>query len=144
MDPGGGSSGSVPPAFSNNQLTHPPNTNHSLIALFFQEFGSYYHLWVGLNDGSFLGYYNKGANAEADPNLYTISYMDSAQHECTQYNIVAPCREYFEADRDTGGSVSQSVSQAGRQAGREAGSRQILPPINECIHGTDRRTRISS
>ena len=64
-------------------------------------------MWVGLDDGSFLGYYDKGANAEADPDLYTISYMVSAQHECSHlpapYNFGAPCREYFEANRDTGG-----------------------------------------
>ena len=30
-----------------------------------QGFGNYYHLWAGFEDGSFLGYYDKGKNAKA-------------------------------------------------------------------------------
>ena len=53
----------------------------------------YYHLWVGFDDGAFLGYYDKGANSEANPDLYTISYMASANHTCEAlYNVTAPCK----------------------------------------------------
>jgi hypothetical protein len=52
-----------------------------------QGFGNYYHLWAGFEDGSFLGYYDKGKNAKApDQNQYTISYQSSANHSCPQYN----------------------------------------------------------
>lgn len=63
----------------------------------------YYHLWVGFDDGSFLGYYNKGAFDLANPDLFAISYMSSGNQDClTAYNVTAPCREYFEADPATG------------------------------------------
>ena len=52
-----------------------------------QGFGNYYHLWAGFEDGSFLGYYDKGKNAKApDPHQYTISWQSSANHSCPQYN----------------------------------------------------------
>ena len=68
-----------------------------------QSFGSYYHLWVGFEDGAFLGFYDKGSFEEIPRNLFAISYMSSSMHDCSsQYNISAPCREYFTADNETG------------------------------------------
>jgi hypothetical protein len=68
-----------------------------------QAFGSYYHHWVGFDDGGFIGYYNKGVVSGASAAVYTISYMLNGNHTCnSSYGIVAPCREYFEADPKTG------------------------------------------
>ena len=52
-----------------------------------QEFGNYYHLWAGFEDGSFLGYYDKGTDPKApDQNQYYISWQSNANHSCPQYN----------------------------------------------------------
>ena len=67
-----------------------------------QAFGSYYHHWAGFNDGGFIGYYNKKVNPEAGEDLYSISFMLNGNHSCESHSKAAPCREYFEADPQTG------------------------------------------
>ena len=52
-----------------------------------QRFGNYYHLWAGFEDGSFLGYYNKGVDKRSlDPYRYTISWQSNENHSCPEYN----------------------------------------------------------
>lgn len=68
-----------------------------------QSYGSYYHLWSGYEDGSFLGYYAKGQMDKAPPNVFGISYMRNANHSCVAaYDVPKPCRESFAAKPSTG------------------------------------------
>ena len=55
-----------------------------------QQFGNYYHLWTGFEDGAFLGYYDKGGTvAGSDTTFYTISWQTSYNHSC-DYNVTLP------------------------------------------------------
>ena len=67
-----------------------------------QSYGSYYHLWSGYEDGSFLGYYAKGQVEQAPTSVFGISYQSNINHSCPQYNVSSRCREFFTAKEATG------------------------------------------
>ena len=62
-----------------------------------QAFGNYYHLWAGFEDGSFMGYYDKGANLAAPSTSFSISYQSNENHSCATYGVASGCREFFVA-----------------------------------------------
>ena len=107
-----------------------------------QNFGSYYHLWTGFEDGAFLGYYDRGTVAGSDSSFYTISWQTSYNHSCDYNTTLASwksklevpksglsypgwpsqrassmrlssyCREYFHAKKDNGRRVNSFSGQA--------------------------------
>ena len=50
---------------------------------------TFYHIWAGFADGSFIGYYDKGVgpNPEAKKSQYSVSYQAGWNYSCPEYNF---------------------------------------------------------